>query len=71
MRGTQGDGRIELSHGFDIRGGTGGGARGRVFVRYQRLSSETQQMLEGTTPAVTSGLRLRWSVATGLSYRVL
>ena len=72
MRGTQGDLRAELSHGFDVRGRVGGGgARGRVFVRYQRLSAETQQLLEAATPALPPGKRLRWSVATGLSYRVL
>ena len=72
MRGTQGDLRLELAHGFDVRSGpAAGGVRGRVFVRFQRLSAETRALAVSTSPPVTSGLRLRWSVATGLSYRLL
>ena len=69
LRGTQGDVRAELSQAF----GTGGaaGARGRAFVRFQRLSAETRQLLDVVDPLLTAGRRLRWSIATGLSYRVL
>ena len=71
-RGTQADLRAELSHGFDIRGGAdGGNARGRLFVRYQRLSAETQQRIDAVASVLPPGRRLRWNVATGLSYRVL
>lgn len=71
-RGMQGDVRAELSQGFDVGGvGAAGATRGRAFVRYQWLSAETRQLLDTTTPVLLPGRRLRWSLATGLSYRVM
>lgn len=69
LRGTQADARAELSQGFGAAAAAG--PRGRAFARLTWLSAETRQRLDALVPGLPAGRRLRWSVTTGLTFRVL
>jgi hypothetical protein len=63
------DARLEVQQPFNLGPSGTGGQRGRIFVRYARLSSATLRFaLPGELDQRTASAR--WTVATGLSYRL-
>ena len=65
----QAEGRLELSHRFDLLRNAQSTKRGQVFIRFARQSAELNP-LQAIAVAPAAQTRAAWTVVTGVNFRL-